>query len=237
MMVSAPLLSRFLPVLTVAMLALALAGCGNSYEWNQKVTVVVETPQGERAGSSVQSVSYRKLGQSVPLEGNSSSWQVEGEAVVVELPAGRYLFALLKGETTYGDVHHVLPSVVYPTTGPRTHEALSWAAGQSAGTALPVEGRNRPLLVTFTNINDPASVRRVDPDDLAASFGPGYALKAITLEISKDPVTVGVVESVLSWFHNVERLIPSERIPRLAKDAQPIHGVGKLDFVTYDNWR
>lgn len=199
---------RLLPVLTVAMLALALAGCGNSYEWNQKVTVVVETPHGEQSGSSIQSVSYRKLGQSVPLEGNSSGWQVEGEAVVVELPGGRYLFALLKGETVYGDVHHVLPSVVYPTTGPRTHEALSRAAGQSAGTALPVEGRNRPLLVTFTNINDPASVRRVDPGNLAATFGPGYVLKAITLEITKEPVTAGLVRSVLPCLSSGKSCVP-----------------------------
>ncbi len=33
---------------------------------------------------------------------------------------------------------------------------------------------NYPLLVTFDNINDPASVRRVDPGDLPASFGRGY---------------------------------------------------------------
>ena len=74
-----------------------------------------------------------------------------------------------QGRDDHGDVHHLLPSVVYLTTGPRTTEALSRAAGQSAGTAFPVEGRNRPLLVTFTNHNS--------PDTLAAAFDHGYALK------------------------------------------------------------
>ncbi len=32
-----------------------------------------------------------------------------------------------------------------------------------------------PLMVTFADIADPASVILVNPDDLAASFGPGGA--------------------------------------------------------------
>jgi hypothetical protein len=55
---------------------------------------------------------------------------------------------------------------------PRSTTARSRCA---TSTELPREPY-RPLLVTFADINDPASVQRVDPDDLAASFGPGYAL-------------------------------------------------------------
>ena len=57
-----------------------------------------------------------------------------------------------------------------------------------------------PLLVTFTDIDDPASVLKVDPDNLAASFGPGVALKRITLEITDENVTKGKVETVLGWL-------------------------------------
>jgi hypothetical protein len=58
-------------------------------------------------------------------------------------------------------------------------------------------------LVTFGNISDPTSVQQVDPDDLAATFGAGYALRAVTLEITGEPVTIGVVEGVLGWLHDV----------------------------------
>jgi hypothetical protein len=46
--------------------------------------------------------------------------------------------------------------------------------------------------VTFGDIKDPTSVARVDPDDLAASFGAGVKLKAITVEITDDAVTTGI---------------------------------------------
>jgi len=35
---------------------------------------------------------------------------------------------------------------------------------------------------------------RVDPADLAATFGAGFALREITLEVTDDAVTEGVVE-------------------------------------------
>ena len=55
------------------------------------------------------------------------------------------------------------------------------------------------MLITFTDINNPASVKLVDQHNLAATFGAGYALKSITLEITDAPVTTGKVESVLGW--------------------------------------
>ncbi|WP_421849677.1 hypothetical protein [Oricola sp.] len=63
---------------------------------------------------------------------------------------------------------------------------------------LPRE--NYPRLVTFGHIGSPQTVRRVDPDNLAATFGPGYRLKSITLEITDAPVTRGEVETVLGWL-------------------------------------
>lgn len=58
---------------------------------------------------------------------------------------------------------------------------------------------NYPYLVTFKDIADPTSVVRVDPDDLAASFGAGYRLKAITVQVTDEPVTVGIAER-LAWL-------------------------------------
>jgi hypothetical protein len=45
---------------------------------------------------------------------------------------------------------------------------------------------NYPLLVTFKENDDPKSVRRVNPDDLAAVFGAGHSLGAITMEITDE---------------------------------------------------
>ncbi|GJL68036.1 MAG: hypothetical protein NPIRA06_06710 [Nitrospirales bacterium] len=40
--------------------------------------------------------------------------------------------------------------------------------------------KNYPLLVAFMDINDPTSVKEVDLDNLAATFGPGVSLKRLT---------------------------------------------------------
>ncbi|MEP3196791.1 MAG: hypothetical protein ABJO57_02900, partial [Lentilitoribacter sp.] len=51
----------------------------------------------------------------------------------------------------------------------------------------------------------PTSVKEVDPANLAATFGPGYSLQSITLEITDDPVTEGEVEKVLGWLNDYKQ--------------------------------
>jgi len=77
---------------------------------------------------------------------------------------------------------------------------LQFYRGLKPGDKIALPDDHYPLLVTFTDINDPASVQRVDPDDLVAHFGPGVKLKTITLEITDEPVTGGQIEKVLGWL-------------------------------------
>ena len=58
------------------------------------------------------------------------------------------------------------------------------------------------MLVTFEYLADPTSVRRVDPDDLASTFGEGVSLKRITVQVTDDPVTTGI-EKRLVWLNNL----------------------------------
>jgi hypothetical protein len=55
-------------------------------------------------------------------------------------------------------------------------------------------------LVTFDDITKPETVREVEPADLAAVFGEGVRLKTVTLEITEEAVTVGLVEGLLGWL-------------------------------------
>jgi hypothetical protein len=56
-----------------------------------------------------------------------------------------------------------------------------------------------PLLVRFRDLNDPTTVERVDPFDLAGSFGAGVKIKRATIEITNAPVTTGI-EQKLPWL-------------------------------------
>ena len=87
-----------------------------------------------------------------------------------------------------------------------------------------------PVLVTFTDISDPTSVQLVDPDDLSAVFGEGFALRAVTLEITDAPVTSGVVEGVLGWWCEYRtqraRLNGSTSIAISTNDLPDVLGTG-----------
>jgi hypothetical protein len=57
-----------------------------------------------------------------------------------------------------------------------------------------------PRFVTFTDVGNPKSVKLVDPANLAATFGPGFALKSVKLELTDEKVTTGLIEGALSWL-------------------------------------
>jgi hypothetical protein len=124
---------------------------------------------------------------------------------VVDLGQGRYLFALISGAEQRG---RLLCSVTLAAKAAQQEQDVAVYDQLEASARRAAARLHRPLLVTFADINDPASVQRVDPDDLAASFGPGYALTTITLAITDEPVTKGRVEAVLPCLKGDEVCIP-----------------------------
>lgn len=184
------------------MIAVALVAAGvaawripyPSYEWRQKITVDVDTPQGPVSASSVAEIAWWGIPKILP-DASPRDWSVKAEAVVLPLPNGRYLFALV------GSAHLIARAVLFdppyegdPYLGPASRMR------RFEGQVHDIQPENYPLLVTFDDVSDPMTVKRVDPDDLAASFGPGVTLKRITLEITDEPVTEGEVEDVLQWW-------------------------------------
>ena len=200
--------SQIVMLVLVGLVGLVVYSCmPSSYSWHQKLTLEVETPGGLKRGSSV--VYVTKSIQFVAGFGSKGSSGKRGEAVVMEITpgkptsgptggrtSGRYLFALLKGQTH-------LAQKVFDVTGPgvRFNE---WAGTLSRLRGVgDVPEEHYPLLVTFTDISDPASVKKVEPWDLESHFGPGVKLRRMTLEITGESVTSGRVEKVLGWLGDV----------------------------------
>ncbi len=179
-----------------AWLALGVAGCSDSYSWHQKLEVEVDTPEGVVRGASVVKV-WWSTGSDInyfPGATNAQS-SVSGEATVVEVAEGRYLFALLDGAQS------LAPKVFLDKKSRREGGVkLFGPMLQTTRKQITVPHSHYPTLVTFSDINDPTSVQKVDPDNLAATFGPGVSLKRLTLEITDEPVTEGKIESVLEWL-------------------------------------
>ena len=174
-----------------------------THEWHQKLTVQIETPAGLVTGSSVSDVIFTHNPNSIGYGATGGNpYKMRGEAVVVELMPGKYLFALLKGVNFAGNTD-IIVRQLYEGKGRKTFAgkpALTFYRNMKAGDGKPLSEKAYPLLVTFSDINDPASVKKVSHNNLAASFGAGYSLKSITLEITDEKVTKGVVEGVLGWW-------------------------------------
>jgi hypothetical protein len=198
---------RLYPVVLLLTAAMVLSSCMTSWvSFRQRLTIVVETPTGEVSGSSVTEVLYtRTTGPIVPMEARGVIKSVTGEAVVVEVAPGRYLFALLSRPLSIqGDWQRDATSWVYPAynlADAGSHAAsMRLLRSQPYDVPVPLPPEGWPIMVTFADIADPTSVARVDPDNLAASFGPGVRIKAVTLEITRASVTTGTAQSALPWL-------------------------------------
>ncbi len=219
------------------------------YTWHEKLTLEVETPEGLKTASSVQKIVWRHShGDLVFHEARGVFSSAKGEAAILEIVPGKYLFALFKGARGaeqfrdvgmyYADLANMLrkanPSQAHP------HYKLSIKENvriikSPKGRPFALSKQYYPLLVTFKDINDPTSVQQVDPDNFAATFGPDIKLKSITLEITDEPVTTGKAEKVLGWFYNVDRIVPKSQVASYYSRKEPIPSKG--DFISYSLWR
>jgi hypothetical protein len=186
--------------LVLSAAALVLAGCGREkhVDWRQKMVLEVTTPDGVKTGAAVQGVNVQIALGNNANDGSAVAWRITGEAVPVNLGGGKYLFALLTGEKYYSQAGRNAV-FAFQTSEKYIVDAVDDVLAAPKNEPKPLTGERIPLLVTFTDINDPKTVTKVEPANLAATFGPGYALKSITLEITDEPVTVGEVEKVLGW--------------------------------------
>ncbi len=180
-----------LRILIVIVLPMVLLfGC-KGYQWRQKMTVTIDTPNGPVSGASV--MTFRLSDQRSafnPPEARGVSFTLSGEAVVVQVAPGRYLFALPNGVPS-------LAERLYPKMDVIESAKLMENGAVSPATEVILPSSGYPLLVTFDDIKEPTSVKRVNPADLEATFGPGYRLTEITLALTKESVTKGKLDKVL----------------------------------------
>lgn len=179
-----------------------LPGCDmfgfRDWEWHQKLTVTVETPSGEITASAVTVAEWEmppkwfKIGDS---GGGGGAGTLEGEALVLEVAPGRYLFALLKGYAPETAFFTLADPPLKDYGREEIRRSLdSLAAGR------PVRELPRHTYPVFATIDDPAnpeSLQEVHPDHLNLAFGPGVRLKTVTLSVTDEPATKGKVEAAL----------------------------------------
>lgn len=197
-------------VAAVALCA-ALAGCGDDVTFRYKLGLEVEVDGETQRGFTVVELTY-------PYVDNvASSARVTGESLALELGPRRLLVALLGrmparsvwqyNRTSWWGEHGPTLDLMARAYGvPPQQKRSAWlreVARQRGARDLPLN--SLPDLFTFDDAANPATVREVDAENLAGTFGSGVRLARATIEITTEPVTTGI-ESKLSWI----RATPSD---------------------------
>lgn len=185
-----------------------LSGCkifGYEERARYKMTLVIDTPNGERSGSAVREVVFHVPNKLPSLVQARASWILRGEAVAVDVIPGQTLFALLIGGRRDPEYATRILAKIYgsaspewPSDTPRT--VTIWPTAPLAlirDTDDPL-----PMLARFRDIAAPKSIERVDPANLADTFGPGVALRSITISLVDEPIT-NTMGSRLRWLQSM----------------------------------
>lgn len=172
----------------------ALAGgCGavrGRDELKFRLTLDVETPSRPARGSAIL-VNRRRKGAKALGQMDPGTSYVLGQAPYVDLGGGRYLFAVLNDPLYGRELKESVGSFMgYPDLKPplsRRYQSWEWpeafAEMKRVRPSAELKADDYPMLVTFADIADVATVEEVFPETMAAAFGPGTALKAIVLEV------------------------------------------------------
>lgn len=213
--------------------AFGLSGCGSTRRMRYKMTIEVETAEGLRTGSAVREVTADPGSNAFPFGENKGSRYLKGEAVAVDLPGDKTLFALLTSASGNVDYAKALPS-----------ELMGWGSDEGLTEGVvelwpntplkPSHGHGSiphylPMLVTFQDIGDPKSVEAVEPGALEASFGPGVRLRRITVEQSDEPITEFIQKRLIEYGVQVDRNLDSDF--KMTTDPTLAQRLGYKDFV------
>ncbi|CAN2536669.1 hypothetical+protein [Methylocapsa aurea] len=206
---------RFLRGLAIAGITV-LSGCGKwSWNYRYRLTLFIETPEGEKSGTGVVEILVTKA--AISLNQMPMNWELRGEAVAVDLGKRGTLFALIGGGRP-AQSFLALPQVVFERTEAldrryTAEERESKLEGLKASAQLTRD--EIPFLARFRDINDPKTVEIVDPDDLAKSFGEGVRLLHAIIEMTKEPATPGI-DKKLGWLSQYyDRQLGGARFPAI----------------------
>lgn len=187
-----------------------LSGCvGEKHTFRYRLTLAVNVDGTVHSGSSVIEDTFVDQVALAGLAGGIP-WmtRLRGEAVVVDLGARGILFCVLARDPSRNLSRdtELLPLLVFgdyfPDGFPVTDSSKFAAQIRELARSKPkraVDPAFLPMLVRFRDLNNPASVERVDPTNLATRFGSGVELAGAMMEVTDEPVTSGL-ERVLTWL-------------------------------------
>ena len=184
----------------------------NRPEHKYQLTIEVQTPGGVKSASGVMAVNMGKDGGILPEAGGSIG--MNGDALFVDLGSGRNLIvALAHGANAANfDGMSRLAMNAFAAAGQKVQfKDVNRLKGK-----VEVHGDLIPTLVTSTDLVDPKAAQVIDPSKIEATFGNGFHLNRVIIEMVPlrlwpldfggplgEPVTRGI-ETKLPWVTSVK---------------------------------
>ncbi|WP_147270792.1 hypothetical protein [Alteripontixanthobacter maritimus] len=229
-------------VLAAALLPATIACADNTaLDYRYRLTVEVDTPEGLRTGSSVIEVQQKLVRPGSSPGSQAINRSIYGEAVTVDLPNGGTLFALLRSEDQIGWAGIVMQDAAPKVAGESYTDRFDNMLLIDGEVTLPrrwpliepdIRLSGYPMMVTFANSSIPTTVKLVDPDDLAGTFGNGVHLRRVTVQITEDPVTHNIVENYLPWLPDYySTMLDGNRINTISADNRLANDLSQGDFI------
>lgn len=161
--------------------------------WRYKITVNIETPEGSKSGSVVREIRAKpNFAKFLNPDVGNVTYELLGEAVVIDIGKHRKLFGLIN-EHSYQDVFNA-----FPIPKGEHVDLLKYYSQLDAGAESELK-KDLPSFVTFTDLNNPASIKGAGIKVMSDVFGEGVSLRNITIEMTHDPITWGI-EGDLPWL-------------------------------------
>lgn len=164
-----------------------------SATWRYKLTILVETPDGIKTGAAVREV-YASEQPGFMGVSARTHYSVKGEAVVVDLGDGKYLFSIMDIDGSY-----LLVDKAFPFSEAHNIDHIRYYASLTGKRDMPL---NSTAFVTFKDINNQMTVKSVNPFNLEKSFGVGVKLKDVVIEMTDEPLT-WEIDKYLPWLSDL----------------------------------
>lgn len=179
---------------------------------NYRITVTMQTPDGDVSGSTVRGVKLPSSAPLIKLPDAPAKVRSIGEAVVIDLGEKGFVFALIK-DTSWMEL---LDSYPYHFEGDAYQDKIDFYQNIPKAQSKNIENlRLWPTMVWFKDISDPKSVKLVystvrentpyggayiKQDMSEKTLGHGYAVKSVVIELTHADVTYGEIEKKLPWI-------------------------------------
>jgi hypothetical protein len=178
-----------------------------SISYRVRLSVVVDHEGKTSVGSSVIQIGELTFATFGGILDGGVEFSSQGEAVFVDLGNSNNLVALLGlMGMAHDDIVRIAQETFFPYNFRSRPENRNLASAHKKlasefGKPMKLDVAEMPTLARFRNLNDPKTIESVDPAHMEATYGPDFHLREVTIELTNDPVTSGLIEKRLPWLH------------------------------------